>query len=422
MTSSSDIVSFDSASSAFSDAETRSAEANDVAGRRTQERNTPLRIELVTEGDRFQELAEDWRALAKRAGTGHHTFQTFGWCMTWWDSCCDGSPAKDCYKLRILAGWDGERLVMVWPMVATKGTAVTMLRWLGTPLTQYGDVLVEQSPMTQHWLAQGWDVICGWDDIDAICMRKVRRDSALYTFVEDRAVEVGAREDSPFINFTQFADWDSYRATLKSKSRKQQNRFLKNLEKSGSVDFVVDPSSVRSMSLAGEALEMKRAWLERTGRVSTAIDDEASGEFLDTLVCYEGDDLKCHVAALILNGRPVAIEIGLAANQHYCSFIGAYDPEFAHLRPGNVELEMMIRWTVENGYASYDLLAPNDTYKQRWSTGEVEIADFAYPVTLKGKLLVGIYMKRLRPALKQVFVAMPEMVRARAASLLSALR
>ena len=83
---------------------------------------------------------------------------------------------------------------------------------------------------------------------------------------------------------------------------------------------------------------------------------------------------------------------------------------------------MMIRWTVENGYASYDLLAPNDTYKRRWSTGEVEIADFAYPVTLKGKLLVRVYMKRLRPALKQVFVAMPDTIRARAASLLAALR
>lgn len=422
MTSSSDIVSFDDANSAFARAESSRTTANGDTRRHAGHDGGSLRIEVISDGGRFQELAEDWRALADRAGNGHHTFQTFGWCLAWWDSCCQGSPAKDCYKLRILTGWDDDRLVMVWPLVVTVGTAVTMLRWLGTPLTQYGDVLVERSRLTQHWLAQGWDTVCGWDDIDAICMRKVRRDSPLYEFLQHRAVEVGAREASPFIGITEFADWESYRATLKSKSRKQQNRFVKNLEKAGSVDFVVDPSAVRSMSLASEALEMKRAWLERTGRVSTAIDDEASGDFLDTLICYEGDDLKCHVAALTLNGRPVAIEIGLAAKQHYCSFIGAYDPEFAHLRPGNIELEMMIRWTVENGYAGYDLLAPNDTYKQRWSTGEVEIADFAYPVTLKGKLLVSVYMKRLRPALKQVFVAMPDTIRARAAGLLAALR
>ncbi len=422
MTSSSDTVSFDNVGSARQRSGAQPADSDDAAGDRIEDDTPLLRIEVVTESERFQELSEDWCTLAGRAGNGHHTFQTFGWCMTWWDSCCDGSPAKECYELRILTGWDDDRLVMVWPMVVTTGRVFNMLRWFGSPLTQYGDILVEQSRLTERWLAEAWNVICGWNDIDGICMRKVRRDSVLFEFLEHRAVEVGAREEAPFVDVSQFADWEAYRATLKPKSRKQQNRFLKNLEKAGKVDFVVDPSAVRAMSLAGDALEMKRSWLERTGRMSTAIDDEASGDFLDTLVCYEGDDLKCHVAALTLNDRPIAIEIGLAAREHYCSFIGAYDPEFAHLRPGNVELEKMIRWALENGYASYDLLAPNDTYKQRWSTGQVEIADFAHPITLRGKFLVSIYMKHLRPALKEVFEAMPETIRSWAASLVSALR
>ena len=381
-----------------------------------------LRLDVISSGAGMREIAREWTALADRAGNGHHIFQTYGWCISWWDNHCSHAAERERNKLRIVTGWQEDRLVMVWPLVVTRAGSLDMATWLGAPLTQYGDVLIERGPLTEQRLALGWDMISGWSDIDVISLRKVRSDSPLHDVLAERATEVGTREEAPFIELSRFADWDDYRSTLRTKSRKQQDRFTRNLEKAGEVTFEVDPSLDGAVALTREALAMKRAWLERTGKVSDALADSATGDLLAQLVAYDGSDVTCHAAALRLDGRAVAVEIGLAARQHYCSFIGAYDPEFAHLRTGNIELEKMIRWTLENNFASYDLLAPSDTYKQRWSSGHVEITDFGQPASLKGMAFVDLYMKRLRPALKRAYYALPAALRSAALDLRSLTR
>lgn len=388
----------------------------------TGQASSQLRLEVITSGAGMRELSRDWSALATRAGNGHHIFQTYGWCISWWDNHCSHTVAKERNELRIIAGWQDERLVMVWPLVIARRGSIDVAIWLGAPLTQYGDVLIEKGPFAAQRLALAWDMICSWSDIDVISLRKIRSNSPLHDILAERATEVGTREEAPFVDLTEFADWDEYRSTLRTKSRKQQDRFTRNLEKAGTVTFEVDASLEAAVALTGEALAMKRAWLESNGKISDAIADGATGDLLAQLVAYDGSDVSCHAAALRLDGRAVAVEIGLAAKQHYCSFIGAYDPEFAHLRTGNIELEKMIRWTLENDFASYDLLAPSDTYKQRWSTGHIEITDFGLPVSLKGMAFVDLYMKRLRPALKRVYYRLPAPLRSAALDLRSRTR
>ncbi len=381
-----------------------------------------LRLDVISSGAGMREISREWSALADRAGNGHHIFQTYGWCISWWDNHCSHATGRERNELRVITGWRGDRLVMVWPLVVARSGSLYMATWLGAPLTQYGDVLIEKGPLAAQWLTQGWDAISGWSDIDVISLRKVRSDSPLRDVLAECATEVGTREEAPFIELSGFADWKEYRSTLRTKSRKQQDRFARNLEKAGEVTFEVDASLQGAVALTREALAMKRAWLERTGKVSDALADDATGELLAQLVAYDGSDMTCHAAALRLDGRAVAVEIGLAARQHYCSFIGAYDPEYAHLRTGNIELERMIRWTLENNFDNYDLLAPSDTYKQRWSTGHVEIADFGQPASLKGMAYVDLYMKRLRPAFKRVYYSLPMALRSAARDLRSLAR
>src|SRR5581483_2328866 len=60
--------------------------------------------------------------------------------------------------------------------------------------------------------------------------------------------------------------------------------------------------------------------------------------------------------------------------------------------------------------ATFDLLAPAYAYKLDWADGSVAVGDFAHGVTLAGRAYVGVYLARVRGALKAAVEAWPRAV------------
>jgi CelD/BcsL family acetyltransferase involved in cellulose biosynthesis len=67
------------------------------------------------------------------------------------------------------------------------------------------------------------------------------------------------------------------------------------------------------------------------------------------------------------------------------------------------------------GLEVVDLLAPAVRYKLDWTKRTAEIQDYAVPFTWRGRLVLDLWHRRLRPAAKRTFVRLPTGLRQRLA-------
>jgi CelD/BcsL family acetyltransferase involved in cellulose biosynthesis len=85
----------------------------------------------------------------------------------------------------------------------------------------------------------------------------------------------------------------------------------------------------------------------------------------------------------------------------------AFDPRFEKASVGMMTLECAIAEAFSEGFATFDLLAPADSYKARLTRNRIGVNDWALPVTLKGAVYARLYLGGVRPAIKSALSALP---------------
>jgi CelD/BcsL family acetyltransferase involved in cellulose biosynthesis len=123
------------------------------------------------------------------------------------------------------------------------------------------------------------------------------------------------------------------------------------------------------------------------------------------------------VARLTLDGKVAAYEAGFRDGDTFYVYLRAFSPELAVFGPGNVLTEHMLRSCAENGVSRYDMMAPRSRNKSEWQTGEVAVLDFVLPLTPAGSFYIQTVTKRLGPALRTAFYALPTHLRSALAGL-----
>src|SRR5712692_8458726 len=130
----------------------------------------------------FDALEAEWNALFARAGRPCQIFQTFNWLWHWANHYLDGGT-----ELTVVTGRQDGRLAIVWPLVATRVAGVNQLSWMGEPVSQYGDVLVEEGPDTPDWLRRSWAYVKSLG-ADIVHLRKVRSDAVISPLLAEETV------------------------------------------------------------------------------------------------------------------------------------------------------------------------------------------------------------------------------------------
>ncbi len=101
----------------------------------------------------FDALEDEWNALFARAGQGTQLFQTFNWLWHWCNHFVDGCPGT---RLSVVTARRHGRLVLVWPLVSERAGLLTRLSWMGEPVSQYGDVVMEDEAGGLDLLREAW--------------------------------------------------------------------------------------------------------------------------------------------------------------------------------------------------------------------------------------------------------------------------
>ena len=389
-----------------------------VAGRTNANRaaavpNPAIAFEIVRDFADFDALEQEWNELFDRSGHAHQLFQTFAWNWHWTRAFLDQDrhTGPKC-PIAVLTGRHNGRLVTLWPMVLERRGVLRELSWMGEPVSQYGDVLIDDAVADRAAvLNAGWNHLVNALKPDLARLRKVRGDAAIAPLLDTLGSLHTAELEAPYIDLTKAQSFAAYEERFPTRARRNRRRQMRRLEEVGHVTFKHLDEGSEAQTFAAEGIEMKRRWLIDRGHVSPALADARMGRFMTAVAAANGRSTATRVSVLMSNDKPAAIQIGFTARNTRVLHVIAYDRAFEKMAAGVLHLEESIRHAFDENIARIDLLAPKAEYKVDWADGAVAVVDHAIGLSPKGRAYARVYLGYVRERLKATVERMPHKVR-----------
>jgi CelD/BcsL family acetyltransferase involved in cellulose biosynthesis len=333
---------------------------------------SPITVEIAEGDDAVSLAAPHWRRIEAEGGAAT-PFQRL--------AVAEIAAAVHRHRgetPRVVVVRDQDRPLVVFPTVTAAFAGRRVIRFLGDPLIQYGDILAAPEAEQRH-IEAAWSAVADPRVASAVLLRKVRADARVAPVLARHARTV-AETSAPFVDLRQPQPQNARNA-------KELRRFWRRLSEQGAVRFELLRGEAAQPALR-QALSFKRAWLAARGLESSVIGNPDWEELLATLTnSHRGAGLLSAARLSVADG-PAAIEIGIIHGHRWCSFLGAINPAFAKAGPGHVQMAETIEHCRANGFAIYDLMAPADLYKQRLATDAVVVRDHAAALGVGGRLAV----------------------------------
>jgi CelD/BcsL family acetyltransferase involved in cellulose biosynthesis len=370
---------------------------------RTRCATDPFAFTVIADRADFAALEQEWNSLFARAGRPHQLFQAYDWLRLWADHYLDERT-----RLSIVTARQRGRLVMIWPLVATRRAGLTGLCWMGEPVSQYGDALVEDGPERSDLLSQGWAFVKSLG-ADFIHLRKTREDAVVFALLQEAGARSIATAAAPYLDLASAPDYETYQQRYPAKQRARRRSLLRRLQERGSVVFE-RPGSGPATDLVVQALQLKQKWLMARGVVAPVLQDSRFGRFLLD-AANRGGTPAVRVCAVCCNGETAAVEVSLECKNHRVAYLISYDIALAPYGVGVIAAEDSIRSAHASGLARFDLLTPADAYKLQWSDASVEVHDWAMPFSPAGKIYVSVWLAVVKERMKRAVKKWPAWLR-----------
>jgi CelD/BcsL family acetyltransferase involved in cellulose biosynthesis len=271
---------------------------------------------------------------------------------------------------------------MLFPFQIERRLGVSIARWIGEPMTQYGDALAEAGEGRARWRKAAEAAMARWRDVDLFALTRLRADGVLA-----EGPVSGEALSAPYVELR----------VAKLRRHKSLERRAKRLEAHGAVALDEARSPAERESVARHAFALKREWLDGKGVFSAGLSNPASEGFIASLA-REG---FLRVNMLRVGGEIAAIDVGFIGGGAYRSLMGCYDARFAEGSPGQALTGRLIAHCRQEGLSAYDMLLPADAYKLDWASGEIAVNARLVATSLKGHV-AAFALARLRPLAKRI--------------------
>ena len=352
-------------------------------------------------------LKHEWVALEAKSRDGFDYFQTYDWCVGWCNKFISGDKSETAPNPRVYVLRIDDQVAMIWPLMKVQArSGLAFLESLTEPLGQYANVLYDRELVdfgTGRWVWKNIKACCG---VDAVSLNHYPENSFVADVIGNEGVDETIQYVSSIFDFSMIDRWEDYIASLNKNQRKQRGRRVRKLEALGDLRFeVYFKESDEFRELVEQAIEMKRLWLIETNRHSQTLFEDTSKSFLSNL----GGDSTVQsgegpvVQVMKLDGKPIAIEIGMLRNRHYYSYLGAIDMEYASYSPGKVQMEMSQKWAYDYGIRMFDFLSDPSDYKKSWTNMQVAMFTRYFPVTHRGRIYCMVWKAQLKPFLRNLY-------------------
>lgn len=356
---------------------------------------------LRTRAD-FEALATEWQAF-ETSCSGALFFQSAGWVRTVFDFEAERGNAD--FDPVIVTLRDGDGLKAILPLERIKTRLRTMLVPLGDRFSQISDALVADGVVARDALAPLLKAAIAAAPADLISLQKVRAGSRLEAGL-GRPIRTGELAGAPFENLTDWADFEAYFQSIRTKTRKNLRSSRNRLSRDGTLEHHVATGGEALRETMLRTIFGRAGRLEEQGLTSRAFSDPAFAKFCSSLVDHP--EVGLMAMSLTLNGEPLSEQWGFVHNGRYYIFMTTRDFTSSEESPGKLHMKDAMEVAFEKGLKTVDFMTPIMPYKQTWCRQVTEVHDYALPVTLKGMLLVQVWDKALRPFAKHVFSQLPQ--------------
>ncbi len=371
-----------------------------------------IKLSLITTRAAFDALESEWNALFDRAGRGTQVFQTFNWNWHWANHYLSDAPGGiEGLALSIVTGRRDGRLIMVWPLVSERVRGITQIFWMGEPVSQYGDVLIDDVPDALDVMRAGWAFVKDSAKSDIVRLRRVRADAAIAPLLTEIGANITDKQTAPYLDLASAQSFADYEQRYSTRARRNRRRLMRRFEDQGPANFERHKGGAKARELAVKALELKAEWLKDRGLVSHAIADARMSRFFADAADGAQRSTNCVVSALRTNGEPAALEVSFTCKGRLAMHVIVFNLKYEKSGVGVLLLEKSIRDGFADNLAVYDMLAPGDNYKLDWSDATIDVLDWAKPLTLAGRTYAQLYLGFIRTRVKSVIGAMPQSLR-----------
>ena len=367
---------------------------------------------LITDRAAFDALEVEWNDLFERAGRPTQVFQTFNWNWHWANHYLGSSP--DGIKglgLSLVTARRNGRLIMIWPLVAERVRGITQIFWMGEPVSQYGDVIIDDVPDALDVMRAGWAYLASHAKGDVVRLRRVRADAAVATLMAEIGASATDKQTAPYLDLASAPTFAKYEERYSPRTRRNRRRLGRRLEEQAPMVFERYKGGPKARALAVKALELKSEWLKYRGLVSHAISDARMARFFADAAEGSTKSTNCVVAALTSGGEPAALEVSFVCKNRLAMHVIVYALNFEKSGAGVLLMEQSLRDGYADGLHVYDMLAPGDNYKLDWSDATMEVIDWVKPLSFAGRTYAKLYLGMLRGRAKSIIGAMPQSLR-----------
>jgi len=307
-------------------------------------------------------ISQEWEALADRVGAA--PFLRPGWIIAW-------SRAFARARLSALTVRREGELVGLLPYLKRGGVLSAPANW-HTPVFGFlaadraAGAALARALLSTARVRADLSFLDRADPNLATCQRAARE--------ARRPVIVRPVLHSPFAALLD-TSWESYRASLDRKARRDVERRRRRLDEQGSVkvEFTDGRGELAGALEEGFRLEGS-GWKRERG---TAITSQPGTERFYTEIAHWARDRGWLLLAFLrLDGKPIAFDLCLDHGGTIYVLKGGFDAAFRRFSPGMILTYESLRRALEEARLSYELLGDDDQYKRVWASSTRERVRF----------------------------------------------
>lgn len=356
---------------------------------------------VLRSANEIRAMKDQWQALEDKS-EGVALFQCFEWCAHILE--LDRANGDEGYY--VITTFKNGELVALLPLSIWHKKGRKVLTGLSEPYQQYTEMLADPA-FDPAEIFDAMHTAIEQSGADYVHFGQVRYDGPLYAGSRAYFDHAEEQKAAPFVDLTQWDSYDGYYAALKKATRKRLRNAYNRFEREGELAHFYAHDGSMLNSVIDRAFEGRVEWQQRMGLTSRAFQDDSFRAFLDRFKDSADETVRPIAFCLTLDGEAVADQWGLVFKDRYYAYMSTWNEDHAYSAPGRLHLGEIIKSCYELGIKYVDFMIPSVPYKMVYATGEVEASDLIKPLSTTGFVYANIWLKHIRPKLKQIVQAMP---------------
>ena len=328
-----------------------------------------LSINIIEDAARLSHLVDEWTDLLENSEQDV-LFLTPEWLTTWW-RCFE----RDEWTLRLVTVRRQSQLLGIAPLFSRPRKFGGLMihqsnEFLGTGIvgSDYLDVIARRGEEAMVRVALG-EYFNHARPILTLSHLLTRSAETNHTVKELELngwqVKHSVIESCPYVTLRGHT-WESYLDSLGANHRYNFMRRLKNLRKTGVVEFdAVEKEDQRREAFQAFLALHAMAWQGRGGSQAMQTTRELAFHEAFSRTALERGWLRLFL--LRVNGRPVGALYGFRRGTKFYFYQSGFDPAWRKHSVGLVTMGLAIKQALSEGVEEYDLLHGTEAYKFRWA-------------------------------------------------------